>query len=297
MQAAFKKSRQGFTLIELIIVILLIGILAGVLITILQGPLRGYFDLQRRAELVAVAETALHRMTREIRLALPNSIRISGGSLEFLRTIDGGRYRDRPPPGNAVLNFNTNSDTFEVLGGLINHASIQTGSGSAACLSGTAYCLVIYNTGQPASVTEAVATGTSANAYLGISGDFDGNIATVSSATTDSLGFDNSNVSGWRFAFESPRQRFQIVDTPVSFVCNPAAGTIYRYADYGIQAVQPAIPAGGSENRLVDRVSNCSFSYDPGTATRAGLVTIRIEITENGQSITLMQQVHVENQP
>lgn len=291
-----RQSARGFTLIELIIVILLIGILAGVLVTILQGPIRGYFDLQRRAELVAVAETALHRMTREIRLALPNSIRISGGNaIEFLRTVDGGRYRDRPPPGTAVLNFNSNADTFEVLGGLLNPGQIQAGTGAGACLSGDAHCLVIYNTGQPATVAEAVASGSSANAYLGMSSDYDGNIATVSSAAATSLGFDNSDVAGWRFAFESPRQRFQVVDTPVSFVC--AGDEITRHANYGIQPVQPAAPAGGSANLLIDRVSNCSFSYDPGTATRAALVTLRITITENGQSVTLMQQVHVENLP
>lgn len=295
------RSCRGFTLIELIIVILLIGILSGVLVTILQGPMRGYFDLQRRAELVAVAETALHRMTREIRLALPNSIRLSGDTaLEFLRTVDGGRYRDRPPPGTAVLNFNANSDTFEVLGGLLNAAAFSgfTGAGSAACLNSNAACLVVYNTGQPATVAEAIATGTSANAYLGTSGDYDGNIATVRAVATNSLGFDNSDVAGWSFAFESPRQRFQVVDTPVSFVCNLGDGSITRYADYGIQPVQPTPPTGGSANLLIDRVSDCSFSYDPGTATRAALVTLRISITESGEPpITVMQQIHVENQP
>ena len=52
-----------------------------------------------RAALVSVADSALQRITRGIRLALPNSIRISGssGALEFLRIRTGGRYRVDTP--------------------------------------------------------------------------------------------------------------------------------------------------------------------------------------------------------
>jgi MSHA biogenesis protein MshO len=281
MHANLPSSRRGFTLIELIIVILLIGILAGVLITILQGPLRGYFDLQRRTELVAVAETALHRMTREIRLALPNSIRLSGGTaVEFLRTVDGGRYRARPP-GDRLLFINAGpglNGTFEVLGGLLGFGNILANPGATSqtdCLNGTTDCLVIYNTGQAG-----------ANAYDG------DNVAAIQDVSSTDLTFVRT---GTGFPFQSPQQRFQIVDTPVSFICS--GGEIMRYANYTIQPLQPTPPAGGDANLLVDRVSNCSFSYDPGSATRAALVTLRISITEGGESITLMQQIHVENQP
>ena len=78
MPTAVNTKKNGFTLIELIIVILLIGILSGVIFTILRGPIQAYVDVEKRTRLIDIADTALQRMTREIRLALPNSIRVTG---------------------------------------------------------------------------------------------------------------------------------------------------------------------------------------------------------------------------
>lgn len=270
-------NRRGFTLIELIIVILLIGILAGVLVMILRGPVIASFDIQRRAALVDTAETALQRMTREIRLALPNSIRIinPGGNtgVEFLRTIDGGRYRADPPPGNLRLRFDNSPQgvdgEFEVLGGLLRPDT------PAQC--GTDCLLVVYNTGQPG-----------ANAYDG------DNTALIQGFGSAPATIDFQRPSGTGFPFESPQQRFQIVDTPVSFVCDGGSGAITRFHNYGINDA----PGSGDANMLIDRVTACNISYEAGTATRAGLVTIELTITgDGGQSITLLQQAHVDNQP
>ncbi len=102
-------SLSGFTLIEMIVVILLIGILSGVLFTVLRGPMQAFVDVEKRTRLVDIADTALQRMAREIRLALPNSIRVTGGNtVDFLRTLDGVRYRAKPGgTGPAVCGGNT----------------------------------------------------------------------------------------------------------------------------------------------------------------------------------------------
>ncbi|MBL1141748.1 MAG: prepilin-type N-terminal cleavage/methylation domain-containing protein [Proteobacteria bacterium] len=277
------KKINGFTLIELIIVILLIGILSGILFTVLRGPMQAYIDVEKRTRLVDIADTALQRMTREIRLALPNSIRITAGTtIEFLRTLDGGRYRAKPAGGAGVgicggpvaqdrLNFALATDCFEVMGTLNNFASIVTGATQANCISSAADCLVIYNTGQ-----------LNANAYAA------DNLAVVTAAAANSVSFAGAPP----FPYKSPRQRFFIVDTPVSFVCN--GGQITRFDDYSIGG------AVGAGDLLINQVTACDFSYDPGSASRAGLVTLSITIqdtTLTGASVTLLQQVHVDNQP
>jgi MSHA biogenesis protein MshO len=288
----FKLNRRGFTLIEMIIVILIISILSSVIFTVMRGPILQFIQVEQRANLVDIAETALLRMTREIRLALPNSIRLSDGSaisncdisvnmvcaLELLRTLDGGRYRSK---GANRLKFNKQSDTFEYFGTLFNLASIDVGgTGQSDCYSANASvdCMVVYNTGQ-----------SGANAY-----NYD-NLAAITAKTASTLSFNLSPVS--KFPYESPRQRFYVVDTPISFVCSGAE--INRYFDHLIEITQQAPPTTGTGNLLINNVSACTMDYDPGTSTRGGLVTIGITVRDDnlGQEVSLLQQAHVDNQP
>ena len=297
--ARIKIRHKGFTLIELVIVIVLTGILAGVLFTIVRGPVQAFIQVQRRVTLVDIMETALQRMTREIRLALPYSVRADspGGlqAVEFLRTLDGGRYRDVGP---NRLKFNQSSGTFDVLNTLVNYANVVTASTatpSQECINSTADCLVVYNIGQPLSSATAAANGVSANAYLGSSNAYQGNIATISAAAANSLSFDNSDLS-WNFGLQSPQQRFYIVDTPVSYICS--GSNIYRYANYPITESQQSNP-GGNVNLLIDHVTGCAIQYDKPTLTRFGLLTIRITVTDpdSGEKASLLQQIHVTNVP
>ena len=287
----------GFTLVEFVIVIVVIGIVASLLANILRRPMEGYIAVERRAALVDRADTALLRMTREMRLALPYSVRLSGSNaVEFLRTFDGGRYKER---GAGRLNFNVNTATFEVTNALANPGLIRTGSGSAACMAGSADCLVVYNIGQPKTIAAAAGAGISANAYLGASLAYEGNVATIAAAAANSLTFDNSDLippppPPWSLGVPSPDQRFHIVDTPVSFIC--AGGSIYRYSGYGLQENQPVPPAVAGD-LLVDGVSQCTFDYQPPTVSRFGLVTLQITVTSAGESVSLTQQIHVSNIP
>ncbi len=272
-------AQRGFTLIEMIMVITLSGILAITVSGFITKPIEGFKILSRRAELVDIAETALRRMSREVRLALPNSVRVTGTSVEFLRTLNGGRYRaqvatsvppDPPPPPGNTLDFSAAAGTFDVLGPLPNFGAIDVGASSAAdCINGVSDCLVVYNTGQ-----------TGADAYNG------DNLAGIVTASANSISF----IRGTPFPFSSPRQRFHIVDTPVSYVCS--GGQVNRHSEYAIGAAP-----GGTVNLLVDQVTACAFQYSQGTSSRAGLLTITLSISEAGESVRLFQQIHVPNQP
>jgi len=59
---------KGFTLVEIIIVIVLISIIAGIAAMILLQGVRGYSDQTQRSSLHYQARLAVERMTREARL-------------------------------------------------------------------------------------------------------------------------------------------------------------------------------------------------------------------------------------
>jgi MSHA biogenesis protein MshO len=105
---SFRLRRSGgFTLVEAIMTIAIIGIIGGIVAVFIRAPILGYRDTVDRAELTDQADLALRRMARDIRLALPNSVRVNdsgdhpGSQLELLLTRSGARYMaddDGVPP-------------------------------------------------------------------------------------------------------------------------------------------------------------------------------------------------------
>src|SRR5262245_25337027 len=111
---------RGVTLVELVVVLTLLGVIAAVAAIALRDPIRAYVDTNRRAQLTDIADTALRRMARDIRLALPNSVRVTGAGpmhMELLLTRTGGRYRAQGDGGTAKALDLTAPDTcFDTLG-------------------------------------------------------------------------------------------------------------------------------------------------------------------------------------
>ncbi len=263
-----RNSEAGFTLIEIVVVIIIVGILSVMGGQFIVTPVSNYIAVSRRARLVDQADMAMRRMQRDIRHALPNSIRIDGSGqyLEMLNTVDGGRYRRYLDGASGdILDFTVADTGFDVLGDL-----------DAVPSQGDR--LVVYNTSS---------SGISGNAYA-TNAD---NMAVVGAGS--SLNYVALS-PGFAFANASPYQRFFIVDQPVTYACE--GGHLNRYAGYTINSIQATPPSGAPA--LVSRnISACRFSYDPGASQRAGLVTLRLSLAEEGETITLLHQVHVVNAP
>ena len=279
--AAEIRQPHGFTLIEMIMVIVLLGILSTVLIVFIVTPFQAARDIERRADLVDAADLALNRISRELRGALPNSVRVHGaGHVEFIETVTGGRYRRLPAPGGGSDQFvpARSSDSFDVLGGLIDAGLVASRAPGFDCGTPVGHCLSVFNTGQPGF-----------NAYAG------DNLAAITTATPGSISYDRG-ASGPAFATHSPQQRFFVTANVVSYVCDPTSGQLRRHAGYGLSPVAPSLPAGGGE-LVVDQVADCQFSYSAGTATRRGLVSLRLDLDDDGERVFLLVQAQVLNTP
>jgi MSHA biogenesis protein MshO len=272
------RHARGVTLVEMVVAITILAIVGTMAAVFMRRPVQGYIDASNRAELTNRADTALRRIARDVRLALPNSLRVTtAGStqyLEFLITSGGGRYRTTvdgtTPVAANVLDFSTADTSFEVLGPM---PSIANGN-----------LIVVYNlfsgAGAPTSNAYNPGAGINRAAVSGVAG----NIVTIAAT---------------QFPFESPARRFQVVTGPVTYECNPTAQQIRRHAGYAIALAQPT-PPGGTPALLVDGVSACGFAYDNAVnnaTLRTGVLSMNLQLTLNGENVNLQQQVHVDNVP
>jgi MSHA biogenesis protein MshO len=273
----------GFTLPEAIIVIVILGVISAAVAVFIRGPVDAYFDVSRRAELSDAADAALRRIARDLQRALPNSVRVAGTCtgttpcyLEYIPVVAGGRYRAELDEfgGGDMLDFNDNSDTtFDLIGPNI------------LLPAATPLWLVVYNLGIPG-----------ATAYSGDSAASDVRRPYVGASGSVSTVAFNSTVV---LPFESPARRFHMVSTPVSYVCLPSSsgGGLNRHSGYGFPMSQP-LPPGGVSSLLVGMVTSCSFTYSALEVARsAGLVSLSLGITNEGETISLFHQVHVSNVP
>jgi len=271
---ARRRCSRGFTLVEAVTVIALTGIVGAMVGVFMKAPVTGYIGQARRAALTDAADLALRRMARELQRALPNSVRVdaTGTALEFLPIAEAGRYRAAPDDdGNGdALDFDApTDDRFDVLGPPVTVAAGQQ--------------LVVYNLGLPG-----------ADAYEG------SNRRALASAGAGLAALAYAT-GGSQFPYASPGHRFHVVATPVSFACPPGTGMLRRYAGYPIQPAQPAAapPAAlaGAGNALLADRATCRFAYDASAGARNGLVTITLTLADEGESVTLLHQVHVDNSP
>jgi len=93
-----------------------------------------------------------------------------------------------------------------------------------------------------------------------------------------------------------------LVSGPVSYLCDPTAGTLTRYSGYAIASAQPtsgaALTAAGASAALVAAgISSCSFTYSAGTAQRNALATLTLGISNSGETVRLLHEVQVANVP
>lgn len=276
---------RGFTLVELVIVIVITGVIAGSIAVFLKPAIDSYFDTRRRADLSDMADTALRRMGQDIRRAVPNSVRpVSPTCFQLVPTTAGGRYRmasdtvnDAPAPlpcapsatCSAPLDTSVATTVFDVLAPLEPMPAagdwvVINNQNAGDVYAGT-------NRGQITAVAVPRTT--------------DGLQRITIGATQFSSGYD-----GGRFA--------TVANAEQSVFYSCVGGVLYRtVAAFGAnQATTCGLTAGAI---VATDVAGCSFVHDPnqGATQQSGFVWMRLELSRAGESVTLAHGVHVSNVP
>jgi MSHA biogenesis protein MshO len=300
---AVARREMGFSLVELIMVMVIGGIIVTYFALFSLWPLKGSQDLDRRAALVDAAESALRRMARDIRIALPNSIRITnnpggvpGFALELIPTVDGGRYcvAGLANCANAFqyLDFAAADSDFDILG-CFRDAGFVTAAGAGS----GAYRLVINNLGNEvyaAAGSPAVITPSGSVITLSVN---------PGPGACPGGGSHHIHLgTAHQFSSQSLRQRVFVVPQSgaVTYFCNTTLGTLTRYAGYGVVDPQP-VNAGApplssvTGNRVADRLSACSVTSTTDQVRQEGMVTLDLSISSQGETIRLIDQVQLDN--
>jgi MSHA biogenesis protein MshO len=267
----YSQHQRGFTLIELVMVIVIMGVIGGMVAIFMRSPIDAYLATARRAALTDVADTTLRRMGRDIRKALPNSLRVPNAQcLEFIPTKTGGRYRAELDAAGAgdVLDFTAADTSFNMLGS--NNALPPDQRIAQDDV------IAVYNLG-PGIV----------DAY------HQDNTSRVSASPVVNGAETQISIDSKRFPLASGSNRFHVIpaaEKVVAYVCS--ADKLYRRASTTFAS---ACPASGSV--LADKVSACSFVYNGSDWQRNALVQITIKFTDSGETVSLYQEVHVDNTP
>jgi MSHA biogenesis protein MshO len=272
------KPMRGFTLVELVVVIMITGIMAASIAVFFVPAINAYFDTRRRAEMTDAADTALRRMMRDVRRAVPNSIRIPGPlCFQLVPTVAGGLYRraaDIVNAGEDPLDISQPDAAFDVLSPMnrvpvANDFVVIGNQNTGDVYSGTTRGTVSAWTPAANATEELTRVGR----------------ITLNPAAQFPAGYDGG--------------RFQIVaagEPTIIYVCDLTAQTLSRVVGTDFSA-PGACPAAGEV--LATNVSACTFTYNPATnATQAaGFLSMQIELTAGGETMRLSHGTHVSNVP
>jgi MSHA biogenesis protein MshO len=281
-KATLRVGQGGFTLVELVLVIALAGVVAVMISAVLSRPLQGFVDQSRRAELTDQVATALNRMARDIRMAVPNSVRESANGLDFLPMHEAGRYQ-----GGLDVHGALQDPPICVT----NPCQISMAAELDATRVAESRWLVIYNIGAESGGVPVAGQNLWAYQDTGVVTPPDARFELVASGSTQRLAVKDA--AGFRFAFASPQRRLFLAREAVRYRCDLATGILWRETFDTLDLTKPPLHS----TPLSDAVSRCAFIYQPGTHTRQSLVTLRLSLSRDGETISLVQQVHVDNAP
>lgn len=261
------RSMRGFTLIEIITVIIILAIVAALGGKIMVESTKSYQTTQARSRLVNTGRQALERMSRQLRDALPNSIRITNvtattSCVEFMPIASGGNYINAVPDSansaaaSATINVSPHTIDFG------NAQFVSIGASASSELYGAS------------PVSRATLSSRSAT------------LLNLSAAKT----WQRNSVAQRFYLLDFP-QAFCVISNQLRFYPNQNATTAlvdtassYSLLADNVTAATPFSLTAGSENRNVNVLFNITFTNNMGSSAFS-------------QAVTFNQSVMIRNVP
>lgn len=290
---SFMQKLFGFTLIELISVIMLMSIVMLGITGFIGSGVQIYVDATEREQLLGDSRFVIERMNREIRQALPNSIRFAGDAqahcLEFIPVQWSTFYDDVPvfpePASNLISAVNLVGVDAE------NYVDVADPNDF----------VVVYATSASQAYDVSQVNGSSRKFGLN----------SITSAALATLTLD-ANI---QFAEDSPFSRLYIVDQQAISYCirevggsgNSGTKNIYRHTNaHGL--AQQIYKTGGilmaenidnalSINPLASPAQDDPFRVYDDSLLNNAFVRILLRFKRNDEIVVFNNEIHIPNTP
>jgi len=250
---------KGFTLIELILVILLLGIIGVMGGELISTAFKGFSDTDARMELFEEGKMALMRMEREIHHMVPNAIAIDN-------------------PDSATISF-----------GMIDDQALQGVSGK--------FERVVEDDKKIHDIGNTVlAIGSLISIYNRSWVEFSstkGDIRQIYETTAEE---GNMKLHKAILGGEAAISRYYPIKKAVRYHLNGSVlsrteTSVTTVSDFAnVLTTAPSYP-------LLSHIKDFSFSYSPATLTRNALVRINFTLQNNENSLNFHKEIQVRNVP
>lgn len=266
------RNALGFTLIEMVVTIVIVGILGVGMSSFIGNTTKGMIDTAERSQVATIAWLVSESLSRSLRQALPNSIRISVDKtcLEYIPIYAGTDYLSAPVTVSA--------SQFEVvpLSNMATGFNFVTQPLRVAIYPNTVTGLYsLSSTSIISSSVSQLTAGTTANAHQ------------IELSATH------------QFPANSPNSRLFLVSQPNMYCF--IGSQLVNFSDYGYNA---SFTSTGLSNqtvigsRLGQGLNKGQFDYAPTTLQRNSVITINFNVLGNDSLVqSVNQEVQIRNVP
>ncbi|ELV8626266.1 prepilin-type N-terminal cleavage/methylation domain-containing protein [Vibrio cidicii] len=256
--------QRGFTLIEMVISIILLAVVGLFLGSVIRQGLSIYVDSSAREALIQQGRFVTERLSRELREAVPNSVLVANGCIEFLPITNSAIYSSLP----SSLAPSTTIRLLPIEKSLAADERLVVYP-----LDGEALRQAVSSAAQTAQVATDV--------------DF--------TSPNDRTMVNVTLTQAASFERQSPARRVYFYRTPVAFCYEN--NRIYRYADYGLDrsALQPS--ELGTGVLMAENLSQASFQVAEPELQRNGLIKIELIFADRGEEVRFDHDALIYNTP
>lgn len=287
--ACHYHRQNGFTLIELVMVVVLLGIISLGIMRYLSVSVESYMDVNQRTQMAQTGRFMVERLTREIRTALPGSVRV----------------RDMTAPTYHCLEFVPVEQVTTYVSLPVSLAASQF---EVAAFPGLPFAANLYKASVfTLSSCDVYGTDESSNACTSpkrwfslqaISGFNDALNNTSGAAGSDGKDDDGRLTLEFstpvQYPVDSPVKRLYLFRTPVAFCLQPGSERLTRHANYGL-TLNPS--ANGVLMADGIQFSSSAFRYKPASIARSDSIELTLTVGTGDETVLFNNEVTLLHAP